>query len=504
MKFTLALASFLLMVVGGGDHPSVARTAWRVSQFENVLGTSLELKFAVASDNEAARAEAAALAEIERLNHILSGYERESEFNRWLSSSGQPAPVSPELFEALSLFDQWRARTSGALDPAAQVVSELWRRAAAEHRTPSADELQAAVATVAQPHYRLDAAARTATRLDNAPLILNSFVKSYIVNRAADAAMRAARLDGLVINIGGDLVVRGSLAEDVRVADPKADAENDEPLARLLIRNRAVATSGNYRRGVEINGRWYSHIVDPRTALPVDHVISATVVAPQAADAGALATAFCVLTPEESLRLAASLPEVECLLITKNGERVESKGWRALEAPPAPYAGPIAAPTAEAPQAWDQSFELIINLELARIEGRYRRPYVAVWIEDKDHIPVRTLALWYQKPRWLPDLKAWSRASRLRGMAGTAGLTGSVSSATRPAGKYTLKWDGKDSQGNLVKSGKYTVFIEAAREHGTHQLMRQEIDFNGEPKQFNLPGNVEIVSASLDYRKKSR
>ena len=504
MKFTLALVSFLLMVAVGVDHPSAARTAWRVSQFENVLGTSLELKFAVVSGNEAARAEAAALAEIERLNHILSGYERESEFNRWLSSSGQPAPVSPELFEALSLFDQWRARTSGALDPAAQVVSELWRRAATEHRTPSADELQAAVATVAQPHYRLDAAARTATRLDNAPLILNSFVKSYIVNRAADAAMRAARLDGLVINIGGDLVVRGSLAEDVRVADPKADAENDEPLARLLIRNRAVATSGNYRRGVEINGRWYSHIVDPRTALPVDHVISATVVAPQAADAGALATAFCVLTPEESLRLAASLPEVECLLITKNGERVESKGWHALEAPVAPHAGPIAAPTAEAPQAWDQSFELIINLELARIGGRYRRPYVAVWVEDKDHIPVRTLALWYQKPRWLPDLKAWSRANRLRAMTGNTDLTGSVSSATRPAGKYTLKWDGKDSHGNLDKSGKNTVYIEAAREHGTYQLMRQEIDFNGDPKQFILPGNVEIVSASLDYRKKSR
>ena len=244
--------------------------------------------------------------------------------------------MSPELFEALSLFDQWRARTSGALDPAAQVVSELWRRAAAERRTPSADELQAAVATVARPHYRLDAAARTATRLDDAPLILNSFVKSYIANRAAAAAMRAARLDGLVINIGGDLVVRGALAEDVRIADPKADAENDEPLARLLIRNRAVATSGNYRRGVEINGRWYSHIVDPRTALPVDHVISATVVAPQAADAGALATAFCVMAPEESLRMAASLPEVECLLIIKNGKRVESAGWRALEAQPAP------------------------------------------------------------------------------------------------------------------------------------------------------------------------
>jgi thiamine biosynthesis lipoprotein ApbE len=503
MKFTLALAGILLTALVSGGRSSAARTAWRVSQFENVLGSSLELKFAVGSDNEAARAEAAALSEIERLNHILSGYERESEFNRWLNTSGRPERVSPELFETLGLFDQWRARTNGALDPAAQVVSKLWQEAAAERRTPSADELQAAVATVARPHYRLDAATRTATRLDNAPLILNSFVKSYIINRAADAAMRAARLDGLVINIGGDLVVRGALAEDVRIVDPKADAENDEPIARLLIRNRAVATSGNYRRGVEINGRWYSHIVDPRTAAPVDHVISATVVAPQAADAGALATAFCVLRPEESLRLAASLPEVECLLITKNGERVESKGFSALEAPLAPRAGLIAAPAAATPQSWDQSLELVIGLELARIQDHYRRPYVAVWVEDKDHVPVRTLALWRQKPKYLPELKAWSRANRMRAMSGNVDLTGSVSGATRPAGRYTLKWDGKDSQGNLVKPGKYTVFIEAAREHGTYQLMRQEIDFNGAPKQFNLPGNTEIASASLDYRKKS-
>ncbi|MBO0862705.1 MAG: DUF2271 domain-containing protein [Chloracidobacterium sp.] len=503
-KYTLALTGILLMALVSGGHSSAPRPKWRVSQFENVLGTSLELKFAVGSDNEAARAESAALGEIERLNHILSGYERESEFSRWLNTSGQPVRVSPELFETLSLFDQWRARTNGALDPAAQVVTKLWQAAATEHRTPSADELRAAVETIARPHYRLDAATRTATRLDDAPLILNSFAKSYIINRAADAAMGAARLDGLVINIGGDLVVRGALAEDVRIADPKADAENDEPIARLSIRNRAVATSGNYRRGIEINGRWYSHIVDPRTAEPVDHIISATVVAPQAADAGALATAFCVLRPEESLRLAASLPDVECLLITNNGERIESKGFSALEeAPPKPRASLIAVSTAATQQTWDQSLELVINLDLARIDGPYRRPYVAVWIEDKNHSLVRTLALWHQKPKYLPELRAWSRASRMGGMNSSFGMYGSVSSATRPAGRYTIKWDGRDNQGNLVKSGRYTVFIEVVREHGTYQLMRQEIDFNGEPKQFNLPGNIEVASVSLDYRKKS-
>lgn len=141
------------------------------------------------------------------------------------------------------------------------------------------------------------------------------------------------------------------------------------------------------------------------------------------------------------------------------------------------------------------------DFELARIEGRARRPYLAVWIEDKDKFPLRTLALWLEKTRWLPDLKVWYSENKMRSMAEGRDITKSVSSATRRPGKYTLKWDGKDNAGKLVKAGKYTVCIEAAREHGTYQLIRQEVDFSGTPKQFPLAGNVEVSAASLDYRK---
>jgi hypothetical protein len=79
----------------------------------------------------------------------------------------------------------------------------------------------------------------------------------------------------------------------------------------------------------------------------------------------------------------------------------------------------------------------------------------------------------------------------------------STTSATRPAGKYTLKWDGKNDKGELVKLGSYTIMIEAAREHGTHQLIKQEMDFTNSPKPITLPGNVEIASASLNYIKKA-
>ena len=88
-------------------------------------------------------------------------------------------------------------------------------------------------------------------------------------------------------------------------------------------------------------------------------------------------------------------------------------------------------------------------------------------------------------------------------MAEGKDITQSVSSATRAPGKYTLKWDGKDNAGKLVKSGTYTVNIEAAREHGTYQLIRHDVDFSGTPKQFPLPGNAEVSAASLEYRKAS-
>jgi thiamine biosynthesis lipoprotein ApbE len=501
--FTFTGAGLLAFLLGSSTGASTGPDrAGRpfTYNYENVLGTSLELKVFAGAEAVADKAEEAALAEIDREAKILSAWDSTSEFSRWSGSVDRPERVSPELLEVLGLFDQWRERSGGALDASAEAVTRVWKKAAAERRMPSAGELAAAVAAVKGRHWELDTAKGTATHLDRTPLALNSFAKSYIVGRAADAALAAEGVTAAVVNIGGDLVVRGNWTEPVSVADPKADEENAEPIARLRIRNAAVATSGNYRRGVEIDGRHYSHIVDPRTGQPVDHVISATVVAPNASDAGALATTMCVLQPEESQRLAERTPGVEYLLVASDGKRIASSGWKRLQTPGIAVS-PVPAP-APAAGTWDPAYELNIDLELARIQDmRARRPYVAVWVEDADKHPVRTLALWYQRPRWLPELRAWYRGDRQRAAAEGAEITGSVSSATRPPGKYKLKWDGKDNKGNLVKAGKYTVFIEAAREHGTYQIMKQEMDFSGTPQEIQLPGGTEIASATLAYRK---
>jgi len=323
------------------------------------------------------------------------------------------------------------------------------------------------------------------------------------MSKACNVAMTIGGVTGVVLNIGGDIVVRGTHTEQIQVSNPKANAENDAPVSTLVINNKTVATSGNYRRGELVNGQWHSHIVDPRTGLPADKVLSATVVADNATDAGALATAFNVLIPNESKLLAATVPHAEYMLITSDGERFESKGWKALELPTAKPVTPKKENTFIADNTWDPHYELLINLELAEIQSiRVHRPYVAVWIVDKDKKPVRSIALWYNKTKFLDEISSWYDAYYSK-LSESDRSVSSTTSATRPAGSYILKWDGKNDKGELVKRGLYTIMIEVAREHGTHQLMKQEMDFTKAPVPVTLRSNVEVAAASLDYVKKA-
>jgi hypothetical protein len=270
----------------------------------------------------------------------------------------------------------------------------------------------------------------------------------------------------------------------------------------VKLQKAALATSGGYRRGWTIGGRRYSHILDPRTGQPVDSMCSATVIAPTAEDADALATILCVLPPSNGLRLVAELPEAECLLVGDRGEIYRSAGWKEewrlaqAEAAPAASTGGL------------NGFELEIGFELSQPDAaRYHRPYVAVWIEDAQGFPLRTLVLWVKTagsgPTWVPDLKRWYRGDLKRLEIDRRDFVATRSSATRPPGKYNVVWDGLDNLGKPAPRGLYTVRLEAAREQGTYQMIRKEVELGAMPFKLDLPGGVEIKSARLEYRQRS-
>jgi thiamine biosynthesis lipoprotein len=479
---------------------------WTFHQ-EHVLGTSLEISVRAASQAEAERAEAAALAVFDHDEALLSTWRTDSEVSRWAKTRFEPVPVSPELFQVLSAFDWWRERTGGALDASVEAATRLWRSATAEGSVPSDREIALAVEAMQQPHWSLDREHRTATRLSDVPLALASFTKSYISSRAADAALNAGST-GVMLNVGGDVIVRGNLTQLVAVADPFAASENDPAMEHVVVRDRAVATSGSYRRGFELaeatrtQAPTFSHLIDPRTAQPASQVLSSTVIARDAVTAGALATAFSILPVDESRKLAASIPDLQYLLVLAGGEQIRSAS--SPQAPGFRAAAFKRAPTGSTVPAgfWNPAYELTLDLTLPRISDfRYRRPYVAVWIEDAEHLPVRTLALWSEKPRYLSDLRQWYRDNEM--LPDGMNIWRTLSSATRPPGSYTMTWDGKDNGGKLVKAGKYTVCIEAAREHGGYDIQRQDLSFdNNNAQQVKLPAASELGAITIDYHRR--
>ncbi len=461
---------------------------------ENVLGTSLQITVRADGLAAAQTAEAAILASSDHDTAVLSTWKPDSEVSRWQQTRMQPVAVSPELFEVLSAFDGWRDRTGGALDASVEVATRLWQNATAAGRLPSEQEIAIGREAMRQPHWSLDRTQRTATRLTDVPLALASFTKSYVSSRAADAGLQAGA-SGVMLNVGGDVIVRGNLLQMAAITNPQNDSENTAALCFVTLQNRAIATSGSYRRGFSLDSTasvpQFSHLFDPRTAQPTTHVLSSTVIAKDAVTAGALATAFSVLSVSESQHLAASFPGVEYLLVLPGGEQIASRNW------PEPVLQNVryqkkAAPAAD---AWNQAFELDIQLNLPRIEdARYRRPYVAVWVEDADHFPIRTIALWTEKPRWLPDLKQWYREDQVRSMTEGTDISRIVSSATRAPGRYTLKWDGTANEGKPVKAGRYTVCIEAAREHGVTTSNVKHWTSTGKPSSRTCqpPRNLEL------------
>jgi hypothetical protein len=133
---------------------------------------------------------------------------------------------------------------------------------------------------------------------------------------------------------------------------------------------------------------------------------------------------------------------------------------------------------------------------------------VAVWVENADGFVVRNLLLWVSQGgagpfQWTPELKRWYRGDQARKRVDKLDMILTMSRPTRPPGAYSVVWDGTDDRGRPLAAGTYTVFIDAAREHGTYQGMRTQVTLARTPFAEELQGNVEIKSAALEYRRKA-
>ena len=457
---------------------------------EGVLGTSSSLVVKAPDEATAQRAEAVVFAEVARLQAVFSTWDEDAELAK-LVAAGHGRP-SAELTTMLTLAASWRERSHGAFEPGIARIGALWRDAAATGVAPSPAALTAAVAALQTAPWQLHDGELTL----RGPVTLDAIAKGHVVDRAAAALTRVPGVSLLSFQIGGDTRL-GDTTGPVAISDPRRPAENGAPLCRVQAGGKAVASSGGYARGFEVAGVHHSHILDPRTGSPCDGVLGASVVADDVATADALATILCVLGAKDGLPLLATVPGADGVLVTADGTVHESPGFAARRAD---STAPLA--TSAAPGGWPAGFALQIDFEIkapaaaagGRGRGGWKRPYVAVWIEDLTGAPAKTLCLWVENRRWLRDLRRWAREN-----ADRPGFPDLVSQATRKAGNYTLTWDGTDDDGSTLAAGKYFVCIEATREHGTYQLIRREIELRGEAQAIPLEGGEEIAGAKLTF-----
>lgn len=123
--------------------------------------------------------------------------------------------------------------------------------------------------------------------------------------------------------------------------------------------------------------------------------------------------------------------------------------------------------------------------------GRIHSPYIAVWIEDQAGDLVQTVSLWYKsdESKYLRDLKRWN--SKNNGSALTTG-------ATRIPGSFSVEWNGTNLDGATVDAGDYFVCIEAAREKGPYQIIRETVPIRGTLSPTTLTPSGELTAASVE------
>ncbi len=262
-----------------------------------------------------------ALDVVEALESQLTIYRDDSEVAR-LNRTAHEAPVVVEegLFRLLELARAISEWSGGAYDVTAGALSEIWGFVRGPRRVPSDAERADALARSGWNKLHLDPARRSVA-FDVPGLVVNfgSIGKGYAIDRAVDV-IRGHLLPTSALVHGGrsSLYALGSppgrFADrwDVALRNP-FDAET--PLGAFRVRNRAIGTSGDAFQRFEVGGRSYGHILDPRTAEPVEGPASLTVLAPNAAEADALSTALYVLGPDAARDLVARRPEIGVVIV---------------------------------------------------------------------------------------------------------------------------------------------------------------------------------------------
>jgi thiamine biosynthesis lipoprotein len=278
------------------------------SDFEVILNPGAGSRLETAS---------AALELVNQLEDQLSVYRPHTELSLLnVRAAAEPVAVERRLFDLLKRAVQFSSETEGAFDPTSGPLVSLWRNCKKEKRVPLDQEIEAALARIGCRHVVFDDDAMTIHYIQpGISLNLNAMGKGYALDRAAE--MLCPAVDDWLMHGGYSSILAhgvhaGCDGWPVGIRHPLFP---NRQLATVLLKGRAMSTSGSAVQSFRYQGKRYGHLIDPRTGWPVDTMLSVTVLAPDAAQAEALSTAFFVLGVEKAQEYCHNHVDVAALLI---------------------------------------------------------------------------------------------------------------------------------------------------------------------------------------------
>jgi thiamine biosynthesis lipoprotein len=319
-------ALLFALALGCVTDPVPERT---LSDGRYAMGTILEISIEGLEPQPAARALDALYDEALRLDRLLSIYDPDSEISRLNRTAGHgEQQVDPDVVEILKRSIAYSERTRGAFDVTIGPLVELWVDAADRNAPPTAAELAAARGRVGADQIAVLPGERVSLDKEGMKLDLGGIAKGYALDRLRPL-LEQHGVESALLNFGQSSswavgAPPGSPGWRLLVRGPEGDFAG-----LITLRDQALSISGSQGQWVEIGGRRYGHIIDPRTGEPLMRARQAVVVSQQAALAEALSVALLVLDAETGLALVAAEPDCEGLLIEGGGRLLSTPGWEA-------------------------------------------------------------------------------------------------------------------------------------------------------------------------------
>ncbi len=269
-----------------------------------------------------------AVNEITRIEKIISSWDKNSETSKINQNAGvKTVKVSVELFELIKRAKAISKLTEGAFDISYASMDKIWKFDGTMSVFPSKEKIKKSVEKVGFQNVVLDKDKQTVfLKLKGMKIGFGAIGKGYAADKAKKLLISKEVKSG-IISASGDMNTWGKQPNGkdwtIAITNP---LNKHKVFGVFPLKKGAVVTSGNYEKFVVFNGVRYTHIINPKTGYPASGIISATVFAPSAELADALATSIFVMGFDVGLNLINQLPNIETIIIDDNGNIHKSNG----------------------------------------------------------------------------------------------------------------------------------------------------------------------------------